>query len=128
MAKIVYYSRTGQTRKMVNKVDGYEAIEVTLNEHEFSIDEPFIFVVPSYEIHVMPAVIKSLGRFLRTGDNIKQCRGIMGGGNRNFAELFCITAHMLSDKFDIPVLHEFEFQGSEYDINILKEELDKIDE
>ena len=65
--------------------------------------------------------------FLEWADNAKLCKGFFGGGNRNFAQLFCVTVKELSAEFDIPVLHGFEFQGSAYDVAKLTEELEKID-
>ena len=55
------------------------------------------------------------------------CKGLFGGGNRNFAELFCVTAKTLSEEYDIPMLHAFEFQGTPLDIKKMEEELLKIE-
>lgn len=126
MAKIVYMSLTGQTRKFIERIDGAESIEITKDDFEFEMTEPYILVTPSYEINVLPFVVKTWGKFIRLGNNKELCQGIFGGGNRNFAELFGITGRMISNKFDIPVLHEFEFQGSEYDIEKIEGVLDKI--
>ena len=40
--------------------------------------------------------------------------------------LFGVTGKVLSKKYNIPILHEFEFQGDRFDINKIKEELKKI--
>lgn len=124
MAKIVFYSQTRQTRKFVNKVTEYEKIELTVDNWEINVGEPFILVMPSYESNVFPVVIDTACDFLETGDNLANCIGLFGGGNRNFAELFCITAKELSKEYNIPVLHMFEFQGNQLDVEKLKGGLD----
>lgn len=126
MATVVYYSQTGQTRKFVNKVAGHDKVEITPDKCSMDIGEPFLLVMPSYESHVHPVVIDTASDFLETGDNVTHCKGIYGGGNRNFAQLFCITAKELSEEYGIPVLHEFEFQGSKIDVEKLQGGLDKI--
>ncbi len=127
MAKIVFYSQTGQTRKFVEKIKQVENIEITPDHFEINMHEPFILIVPSYETNVHPIVIDTVADFLETGDNIAYCEGIFGGGNRNFAELFCITAKTLADEYELPMLHAFEFQGSPIDVMKMEEELAKIE-
>jgi len=126
MAKIVYFSQTGQTRKYVEKIKTCENIEITPEYCEIELEEPFILVMPSYESYVHPIVIDTAADFLETSKNRSYCRGIFGGGNRNFGQLFCITANTLSKEYQIPVLHEFEFQGSRLDAEKMEEEMEKI--
>ncbi len=127
MAKIVYYSQTGQTRKFVDKIKNIENIEITPNNFEFEMAEAFILVMPSYETNVHPIVIDTAADFLETADNLSYCKGLFGCGNRNFAELFCITARTLAEEYDIPLLHTLEFQGSPLDVQKMEEELLQID-
>jgi len=126
MAAVVFYSQTGQTRKFVNKLTGVNKIEITPEQFDIAMAEPFILIMPSYEANVHPVVIDTAADFLETAENASYCKGLFGGGNRNFAQLFGITAKMLSEEYHIPVLHEFEFQGSPMDVRKLEEELEKI--
>ena len=127
MTKTVFYSQTGQTKKFVNKIEGYEKIEITPDHFEIEMTESFILVMPSYETNVHPIVIDTAADFLETANNINYCKGLFGGGNRNFGELFCITAKTLSEEYEIPMLHAFEFQGSPLDVKKMEEELLKIE-
>lgn len=127
MAKVVYFSQTGQTKNFVNKISTTEIIEITTKDFEVEVSEPFILVMPSYETNVHPIVIDTAADFLETADNLTHCKGLFGGGNRNFAELFCITAKTLSQEYNLPLLHEFEFQGSPFDVKKLEEELFNIE-
>lgn len=127
MAKIVYYSQTGQTKKFVEKIKNAEAIEITPTDFDIEVTEPYILVMPSYETNVHPIVIDTAADFLETADNIAYCKGLFGAGNRNFAELFATTARTLAKEYNLPLLHTFEFQGSPLDIKKMEEELLKIE-
>ncbi len=127
MAKIIYYSQTGQTKKFVEKIKNIESVEITPDHFEIEMTEAFILVMPSYETNVHPIVIDTAADFLETADNLSYCQGLFGCGNRNFAELFCITAKTLAEEYDIPLLHTLEFQGSPLDVQKLEEELLQID-
>lgn len=127
MAKIVYFSQTGQTRKFVEKIKKVDHFEITPDDFEFEMTESYILVMPSYETNVHPIVIDTAADFLETADNLSYCKGLFGGGNRNFAELFCVTAKTLSKEYEIPLLHTFEFQGSPLDVKKMEEELLKIE-
>lgn len=127
MSKIVYYSETGQTRQFVQKVNTYQALEISMNHCEFEVEEPFILVMPSYETNVHPVVIDTAADFLEYKNNLHYCKGLFGGGNRNFGHLFAVTAKTLAVEYDLPLLHCFEFQGSDKDLEKLNEEMTRID-
>lgn len=122
MAQIVYFSLTGQTRRFVNKLSKYSAWEIDPMNPFVENSEPYILVVPTYERPVVEAV----DDFLQTGDNQAFCRGIFGGGNRNFAQLFCFTAKDMAQEYQLPLLHLFEFQGSDYDVAQLEQVLEAL--
>ncbi len=121
--KIVYITLTGQTRKFVNKLD-METIELSPIDPFIEINEPFIIVAPTYE----KEATEILWEFLDTGENRRYFKGVAGGGNRNFNELFVFTAKDLAEDYDVPMLHAFEFQGSPRDVEALKEKIDAIEE
>ncbi|WP_373748459.1 class Ib ribonucleoside-diphosphate reductase assembly flavoprotein NrdI, partial [Jeotgalibaca porci] len=122
MPKLAYFSVTGQTRRFIAKLPHIESVEITVTNPFIEMDEPFILVVPTYVSEVMEPV----NDFLETGENARLCLGLFGGGNRNFADLFCFTVHDLEQQYGLPVLHEFEFQGSDYDVQKLESELDRM--
>lgn len=121
---IVYMSVVGNTEKFVNKL-AHPKLEITEeNCQEVTVNEPFIAIIPTYD----EGTTEIMWRFMETGKNATYCRGVMGGGNRNFAQLFCYSAKDFAKDFDVPLLHQFEFQGSPYDVDLLAKELEKIDE
>lgn len=119
--KVVFISITGQTRKFVQKLD-MDTLEITLDNAFTEIDEPYVVVVPTYDIEATSIV----NDFIETGDNVTYLKGVAGGGNLNFNALFCFTARDLSKKYNVPIIHEFEFQGSVNDVNKFKEEVAKL--
>lgn len=119
---IVYMSIVGNTRKFVNKLD-LPALEINEINCFTEVDQDYLMIVPTYEIEVTDI----MNDFLETGDNLSHCRGIIGGGNRNFNDLFCFTAHDLALDYDLEVLHEFEFMGSHHDVEKVKEIVNQIE-
>lgn len=117
MTALAFFSQTGQTRKFVQKFDHLNHYEITPDDPFHEMEEDFILVVPTYQ----GGLTDPVNDFLETGDNIDRCLGIFGGGNRNFAQLFCFTAEDLSEEYGIPLLHKFEFQGTENDVQKLEE-------
>lgn len=114
-------SMTGQTRKFIKKLN-MDSLEITLNNAFQPIDEPYVIVVPTYEIEATSII----NDFIETGVNRQYLRGVAGGGNRNFNTLFCFTAKDLCEKYDVPLLHLFEFQGSAHDVEIFKKKVSEL--
>lgn len=119
--KVVYMSLTGQTRKFVQKLN-MDFLEITLDNAFQEIHEPYVVVAPTYE----KEATSILNDFIETGNNRAYLKGVAGGGNRNFNTLFCFTAKDLAQDYQVPLLHLFEFQGSEYDIQVFKEKVNNI--
>lgn len=119
--KVIFMSMTGQTRKFVKKL-GMDSLEITLSNAFCEIHEPFVIVAPTYE----KEATSILNDFLETGNNCAYFKGVAGGGNRNFNTLFCFTAKDLARDYNVPLLHLFEFQGSDYDVKLFKEKVKEL--
>lgn len=119
---IVFMSLIGNTRKLIKKLD-VSSIELNWdNCLAVIVDKPFLLLAPTYAEESTDL----LRDFLDHEQNHSYCKGIIGAGNRNFAHLFCYTAKDLCREYNLPLLHRLEFQGSAFDIERIKEELDKI--
>lgn len=125
MAKVVYFTLLNNTKLYVNKVaDEFEVIEISEANPDEEVGEPFIFVVPSYEYTDTNMQFYDLIEdFLESGDNLEHCKGLIANGNINFNKLYGITAKLTSEKYDLPILHFMEFQGSDTDEELLRETL-----
>ncbi|GEL67653.1 class Ib ribonucleoside-diphosphate reductase assembly flavoprotein NrdI [Marinilactibacillus psychrotolerans] len=119
--KVVYLSLTGQTRKFVNKL-GMDLLEITPTDPFIAVDEPYIVITPTYE----KEVTEILNDFIETENNQSFLKGVAGGGNINFGQLFVFTAKDLARDYNVPLLHSFEFQGSEVDVKKLKKAVDDL--
>ncbi|AQP54282.1 class Ib ribonucleoside-diphosphate reductase assembly flavoprotein NrdI [Vagococcus penaei] len=113
--KLVFFSLTGQTRRFIQKLD-LPAYEIDTTNPFHQINEPFILVVPTYDAEVTEVV----NDFIEFKNNQSYLKGVAGGGNRNFAELFIFTAKDIARDYHIPLLFEFEFSGTEQDVNKFK--------
>lgn len=119
--KVVYLSLTGQTRKFVNKL-GMDLLEITPTDPFIAVHEPYIVITPTYE----KEVTEILNDFIETENNQSFLKGVAGGGNINFGQLFVFTAKDLARDYNVPLLHSFEFQGSEVDVKKLKKAVDDL--
>ncbi len=122
---IVYMSLTGQTHKFIEKVKKKISINCLYikNENDYiEINENFICIIPTYD----KASLSIIESFIEYKNNKSFLRGVVGSGNRNFNTLFCISAKYISDKYAVPLLHCFEFQGSEKDVDIVISEVKRI--
>lgn len=121
MKEIAYYSITGQTKRFVNKL-GIEGYEITDADPFYQMEQPFILIVPAYDDDMMDPVID----FLQYKDNAKNCVGIAGGGNRNFNTLYNHTAKDIAAALNVPVVFQFEFNGTQKDVEKFKKVVNEI--
>ncbi|MGM0125382.1 nrdI protein [Enterococcus sp. AZ194] len=89
----------------------------------FEIKEPFVLAVPTYDQEIMDVVYD----FLDHQDNSLLLRGIIGSGNRNFAELFVYAAKQLAENYQVPLLHALEFSGTSEDVDIIKKVVNELE-
>ena len=94
--KIVYFSLTGQTRRFVKKLD-LDSYEVTETNPFYRIEEDYVVVAPTYDIEVTELI----NDFIEYSDNQMHLKGVAGGGNLNFANLFVFTAKDLAKKYNV---------------------------
>ena len=134
---IVYISLTGNTHSFVTKLVEYfkfqqSSLQIELihvkdiirdDTEFFELEHPTIAFLPTYleggngvETGYTEILTNPLGDFLAYHNNYKKCFGIVGSGNRNFNKQFCLTARQYSQRFNFPVLDEFELRGSQRDI------------
>ena len=120
--RLVYLSLTGQTRKFINKLgnDSYiDLAELTT----FEAKEPWLLFVPTYPM----ALLSLVDDFLLEEEYLATCCGIVGSGNRNFAQDFCFSAYQLAEEYGLAVLYCYEFQGDDQDVLAVKEIIEKYE-
>ena len=108
--------------KEVNLLNVKELVKNNIPFNEVSND--FVAFLPTYleggngidngdkEILTTP-----LREYIRYKENYKKCLGIVGSGNKNFNNQYCLTAKQYSQEFGFPVLYNFELRGLDVDIH-----------
>lgn len=129
MGELVYYSsETGNTHALVEKT-GIQAkrIPVSPKDGPLHIDEPFVLVVPTHGAHDgRGAIPKQVRTFLADRDHASLLRGVIGGGNTNFGETYCLAANKISDQYRVPVLYRFELRGTLRDAQNIKTGMERF--
>lgn len=108
-----------------------DAIEITENYPDIEMSEPYVLFVPSYaEEHngMMKSqdIVDPVFEFLEVKGNLELCKGIIGSGNRNFAQLYLGTAKELSEKYDLDILYGYEMNGTSIDVSNVQDILHDV--
>lgn len=134
---LIYISLSGNTDSFVKRLRDYLLLNTKIKEVNLlnvkelvknsipfnEVTNPFVAFLPTYleggngidngdkEILTTP-----LREYIRYKDNYKKCLGIVGSGNKNFNNQYCLTAKQYSQEFNFPVLYNFELRGLDIDI------------
>ena len=58
----------------------------------------------------------ALGEYINYDNNANLCLGIIGSGNRNFNQQYCLTARRYAQEFNVPFLDNYELRGTKNDV------------
>ena len=135
---LIYISLSGNTDSFVRRLRDYLLLNTKIKEVNLlnvkelvkenipfnEVSNNFVAFLPTYleggngidngdkEILTTP-----LREYIRYKDNYKKCLGIVGSGNKNFNNQYCLTAKQYSQEFGFPVLYNFELRGLDIDIH-----------
>lgn len=133
---LVYISLSGNTQSFVRRLTTFLQFQTDWQVEEvdikqlvkddqpfFELDSPFVAFLPTYleggngvDNGDVEILTNPLGDFIAYGNNAKLCLGVVGSGNRNFNNQYCLTAKQYSERFGFPVLDTFELRGLANDI------------
>lgn len=126
---IVYFSSvSGNTARFVEKL-GRPAARIPLYAKDAPLvaRRPFVLVVPTYGGGDLgPAVPRQVIRFLNDQRNRSLIRGVIGAGNTNFGEAFCLAGDIIAQKCGVPHLYRFEVFGTPDDVAAVHEGLEEF--
>ena len=111
---LVYISLSGNTQSFVKRMSDYLSLNHGINCRQINIKE-----LNHETFQVVEILTNPLGDFIAAHDNHKRCFGIIGSGNRNFNNQYCLTAKQYSQRFGFPMLGDFELRGTQSDIERL---------
>ncbi|MEA9391419.1 class Ib ribonucleoside-diphosphate reductase assembly flavoprotein NrdI [Acerihabitans sp. TG2] len=118
---LVYFSSSSEnTHRFVNKL-ALPALRIPLAPSQrLALDRPYILIVPSYGGGgERGAVPHQAIRFLNDTTNRSWIRGVIGAGNRNFGQAFCLAAALIASKCQVPYLYRFELLGTPQDVTLV---------
>lgn len=123
---VAFHSRTGQTRRFIEKLceelPSLEAIEIDSGWEK--VDKPYVLVTPTYRFGNIPEEVED---FLETLENAENIVAVVSSGNMNWGrDRFAMSGDKISKWMNVPWLHKFELRGNTQDLEIVKEELIKI--
>lgn len=133
---IVFISLSGNTLSFVKRLGlylqenhgiGTRTINIKELKHEtFPVDDNYVAILPTYleggnglDSGNVEILTNPLGDFIKAHDNYKRCFGIIGSGNRNFNNQYCLTAKQYEQRFGFPMIGDFELRGTISDIERL---------
>ncbi|WP_144406408.1 class Ib ribonucleoside-diphosphate reductase assembly flavoprotein NrdI [Arthrobacter sp. SPG23] len=126
---LIYFSSASEnTRRFVEKL-GRDAARIPLHQREAELVavEPFVLVVPTYGgTGGEGSVPKQVIRFLNNPQNRALIRGVIGAGNTNFGDNYCMAGDIIAFKCQIPHLYRFELMGTPEDVRLVNQGLDKF--
>ncbi|WP_394215400.1 class Ib ribonucleoside-diphosphate reductase assembly flavoprotein NrdI [Brachybacterium vulturis] len=119
MTRLVYFSSvSGNTKRFVEKL-GMSAERVPLypKDDPLVVDEEFVLLTPTYGGgNGRGAVPKQVIKFLNDERNRSLIRGVIGAGNTNFGEAYCLAGDIIARKCEVPHMYKFELFGTPRDV------------
>lgn len=130
--RILFISIEGNTRNFVDHLTAYAAaqhesdaslptiVATEISEASDLTDEttPYFCFVPTYldggngiDNGVKELMTNVLGEYIAYNHNADQLLGVVGSGNRNFNEQYCLTAKRYAKQFDAPFIANYELRG-----------------
>jgi len=118
-SRLIYFSSTSEnTGRFVMKL-GMDAARIPLQAKDAPLlaTEPYVLVVPTYGgTGGEGSVPKQVIRFLNSPQNRQLIRGVIGAGNTNFGDNYCMAADIIAAKCQVPRLYRFELMGTPEDV------------
>jgi protein involved in ribonucleotide reduction len=126
---LIYFSSTSEnTKRFVEKL-GVDAARIPLYARDAPLiaTEPYVLVVPTYGgSGGAGSVPKQVIRFLNNPQNRALIRGVIGAGNTNFADNYCMAGDIIAAKCQVPHLYRFELMGTPEDVQRVNQGLEKF--
>ncbi len=124
---LIYFSSVSDnTHRFVRKLGVASArIPLYLSDEALLAIRPYVLVLPTYGGETgHGAVPKQVIRFLNVEQNRSLIRGVVGAGNTNFGETYCLAGDIVAAKCTVPLLYRFELMGTSRDVDRVNQGLD----
>ncbi|QNE14864.1 class Ib ribonucleoside-diphosphate reductase assembly flavoprotein NrdI [Pseudarthrobacter sp. NBSH8] len=118
-SQLIYFSSTSEnTSRFVAKL-GRELARIPLHAKDAPLlaTRPYVLVVPTYGgTGGEGSVPKQVIRFLNDPQNRQLICGVIGAGNTNFGDNYCMAADIIAAKCNVLRLYRFELMGTPEDV------------
>lgn len=128
-ASLIYFSSASDnTHRFVSKLPVRSArIPLLTSEDTLRAVSPFVLVLPTYGgTSGKGAVPRQVIKFLNVEGNRRMLRGVIGAGNTNFGDTYCLAADIIAAKCNVPVLYRFELMGTSEDVDRVTQGLEEF--
>ncbi|HIW70934.1 MAG TPA: class Ib ribonucleoside-diphosphate reductase assembly flavoprotein NrdI [Candidatus Limosilactobacillus merdipullorum] len=147
---VLFISIEGNTRSFLTRMQAFAKQQHSINPKNPVIElkeitdqtvpekeeQPFFAFVPTYldggdgiNSGFKELMTNPLGEYIANNNNAEKCMGVVGSGNKNFNQQYCLTAQMYARNFNAPFLADYELRGTSEDIEriygILSKEVNK---
>lgn len=147
---VLFISIEGNTRSFLTRMQAFAKQQHSINPKNPVIElkeitdqtvpekeeQPFFAFVPTYldggdgiNSGFKELMTNPLGEYIANNNNAEKCMGVVGSGNKNFNQQYCLIARMYARDFNAPFLADYELRGTSEDIEriygILSKEVNK---
>lgn len=123
MILVYFTTESGNVGRFAEKITKFQTARIPQSVEEaksFTVDEEFVLVTPTYLAGngkgSRTGVTKQILAFLNNEQNRQLLRGVVGSGNKNYGPTYCLSAKIVAEKCNVPLLHEFEISGTIEDV------------
>lgn len=99
---------------------------MTAEAAEFTVDEEFVLITPTYGASGRDYVPRQVIKFLNNIKNRTLIRGVIATGSRNFLGDYAKSGRIISEKCQVPLLYTFELSGMDEDVTNVKKGLEEF--
>lgn len=114
---VVFDSLTGNVARFVDKL---QLPSVRISER-LIINKPFVLVTYTTGFGEVPS---STLEFLKR--NNQRLIGVAVSGNRNWGQFFARSGDIISNMYNVPLIHKFELHGTPQDVVTFKEGVQRL--
>lgn len=128
-APLIYFSSVSDnTHRFVKKLTTTAVrLPLVTSDPTLAALRPYVLVLPTYGgITGKGAVPRQVVKFLNEAGNRALLRGVIGAGNTNFGETYCLAADIVAAKCNVPVLYRFEVMGTSEDVDRVNQGLEEF--
>ena len=132
MYDIVYFSSASEnTKRFVEKLSSeLDLLRIPLRwdaDAPLLTEKEYVLVLPTYGGgEYEKAVPRQVVKFLNLKQNRDLIRGVIGTGNTNFGEHYCLAADVVAAKTGVPLLQRVEILGTPDDVEKVNERLKQL--